>query len=148
MDPITSHPDFQLLADWWASQLDAAPALLAENQIVARWWGFRLFGEGTVQDLDELNQTLTVIVGTPQGSDVHRPLFSTGIWDFIDYPVDRVDSYVIRESVDAIETWEPRLDLTGIAVDRSQAVQGKVSVKAKWQLSEGALEGTTEVDLG
>lgn len=147
VDPITTHPDHATLESWWLQRLAAAPDVLAENGIAARWWGYRLFGEGTVQDLDELNQTLTVIIGTPQGSDIHRPTFSTGVWDYIDYPLNRVGPYTIRESVDAVETWEPRLELTGIAVTLDNP-NAKLSVNATWQLSQGTLEGSTEVSLG
>lgn len=146
-DPITQQKDFPALESWWAEKLAKAPDILAQNEITAVWWGFRLFGDGIVQDLDELNQTLTVIVGTPQGGDVHRPLFSTGVWNFIDYAVDRVGSYAIRESVDAVETWEPRLELTQIEVSTNQVI-GKVAVACKWQLSDSVLEGETEVILG
>ena len=146
-DPIRQHPDIQALETWWTGKLTTAQDTLAQNGITAIWWGYRLFGDGVVQDLDELNQTLTVIIGTPQGGDIHRPLFSTGVWDYIDYPIDRAGLYTIRESVDSIETWEPRLDLTQIEVAPEPTI-GRVAVSASWQLSDGVLEGQTEVLLG
>lgn len=145
-DPIAAQSSYPALTAWWNAKLLEAPAILDGAGIVSLWWGYRLFGDGIVQDADELNQTLTVVVGTPQGSDIHRPEFSTGVWNFIDYPINRLSPYVVRESVEAVETWEPRLELTAIAVSQTDTAQ--VTVNASWQILETEIEGQTDVNIG
>lgn len=117
-DPILTHPDFTNLQTWWQSKLTQGEAVLTSNVIDSLWWQFKLFGSGIVQDIAELDQAIKIVLSTPIGSDIHRPEFSSGIWQYIDYPIPRATPFVVRESTSAVETWEPRVTLDSVTVQK------------------------------
>ena len=145
-DPIISQLSYPTLQEWWNSKMEAGREILSSNNITSLWWGYRAFGDGVVQDLDELNQTLTVILSTPQGSDIHRPTFSTGIWNHVDKPVNRVTPFLVRDSFQAVEDWEPRLELTELDISIDGAA-GRVNMEAQWEIIDSDLQGQAEVIL-
>lgn len=146
-DPTRLHPDFQALTEWWATKTAEVPSTLFQNGIDALWWQFRLFGEGVVQDVEDLDQAIQIILSTPQGSDAHRPTFSTGVWNYVDYPIPRATPFVIRESSQAVATWEPRVSLDSIEVLPYTAGLASLSVSTTWTVLDSDVTGTTEVAL-
>ncbi|MDX2215530.1 MAG: GPW/gp25 family protein [Oculatellaceae cyanobacterium bins.114] len=148
VDPIRSHPDNTTLDNWWQTKLTQAPEILNQNGIDALWWGFELFGDGIVQDAAELNQTIKIVLSTQQGSDLHRPEFSSGIWNFIDYPIPRATPFVVRDSVQAIATWEPRVSLDTVSVQPYSPGISGLMVNAQWAIAETDVTGQTEVEIG
>lgn len=148
VDPIRSHPDNAELEIWWQSRVAEAESLLDQNQIDAIWWQFNLFDDGVVADADDLNQAIQIVLTTPQGSDIHRPEFSSGIWNYIDYPIPRATPFVIRESTTAIETWEPRVQLDSVEVQSyTPGIEG-ISVVTSWTVADSDETGQTEVSFG
>lgn len=135
------------LTDWWAAKLTEAETILTTNGIIAQWWGYRLFGAGVAQNLEQLDQAVKVILTTAKGSDIHRPEFSTGIWNYIDYPIPRATSYVVRESVDAVERWEPRVDLETVNVKQYDPDLAGLSVEVSWVVVDSAIVGETIVEV-
>lgn len=147
-DPIRSHADNANLEAWWQSKLTEAEILLDQNGIEALWWQFNLFDDGIAEDATDLDQAVKIILTTPQGSDIHRPEFSSGIWNYIDYPIPRATPFVVRESTTAIETWEPRVQLDSVDVQPySPDIQG-ISVNTSWTVADSEETGQTEVSFG
>lgn len=101
------------------------PALRAEGQVV----------EG-VRDID---QAIRLILSTPRGSDPHRPLFGSNLHLYIDWPVNRVTPYLVRESVDAIRQWEPRVDVVQVRV---QIAGSHITLRVQWQVARGVIQST------
>ena len=101
------------------------PALRAEGQVV----------EG-VRDID---QAIRLILSTPRGSDPHRPLFGSDLHLYIDWPVNRVTPYLVRESVDAIRMWEPRVDVVQVRV---QIDGSHITLRVQWQVARGVIQST------
>ncbi|WP_231643064.1 GPW/gp25 family protein [Ralstonia syzygii] len=58
----------------------------------------------------DIDQAIRVILGTPKGSDPHRPDFGSNLQLYLDYPIDQAVQHLVRESVEAIRQWEPRCD--------------------------------------
>ena len=107
-------------------------------------WQPALGGEGIVENLDDLNQAIQVILRTPKGSDPLRPEFGSDLHLYLDYPIHRARPHVVRESVEAIRRWEPR-----VAVERVEFYLVEVShaaIRVVWRLADG-FQGTTEVKL-
>lgn len=105
-------------------------------------WQPALGRDGEVAGLDDLRQAIAIILRTPRGSDPLRPEFGSNLHLYIDYPVNRARPHLVRETVDALRRWEPRLSVVSVAV--SQAGDAGVKVSVVFRLASG-LEATAEV---
>jgi phage baseplate assembly protein W len=105
-------------------------------------WQPALGRDGEVAGLDDLRQAIAIILRTPRGSDPLRPEFGSNLHLYIDYPVNRARPHLVRETVDALRRWEPRLSVVSVAV--SQAGDSGVKVSVVFRLASG-IEATAEV---
>ena len=117
------------------------------SQITARNWQLALDQPGdVVADLDDISQCIRVILTTPKGTDPLRPEFACDLWRYIDYPIDRATPHIVREAWDAIETFEPRIELVSIT-PRPGDDPGQLVVRIIWRVRSGGLVSSTEVAL-
>lgn len=86
-----------------------------------------------VEDIDDINQCIRIILATAKGSDPHRPEFGSDIWKYIDYPVNEAIPNIIREAVDAINTWEPRVKIKNI---KARVDVSNIILSIEWVLKE------------
>jgi phage baseplate assembly protein W len=86
-----------------------------------------------VENIGDINQCIRIILTTPKGSDPHRPEFGSDIYKYIDYPVNEAIPNIIREAIDAINTWEPRVEIKSIKAEIDVA---NVMLKIEWILKE------------
>lgn len=101
------------------------------NDIKSTDWQLKHGEIGTVvEGLEDIDQCMNIIINTPQGSDPHRPLFGTNILQYLDSPVNVAVPNIIREAIDAIETWETRIKILAInpVIDGSQ-----ITIRIEWQ---------------
>ena len=141
--------DRATLEAWWADKLTRVDPILESNGIDALWWQYPAFGDVPKQDASDLDQSVRLILTTPQGSDPHRPTFSSGIWNYIDYPIARATPFVIRESTLAVETWEPRVVLNDITVlQYSPHGIASMQVSTEWTVAGTTETGATEASFG
>ena len=108
-------------------------------------WQPALGGDGEAIGLDDLRQSIAIILKTPLGSDPLRPDFGSNLARYIDYPVNRARPHVVRETVTAIRRWEPRVTVMKVTVTQEGDAGIKVSVV--FRLADG-LEATAEVMPG
>ncbi len=94
-----------------------------------------------VQGLRDIDQAIRIILATPKGSDPHRPEFGSNLNLYIDWPVNRVVPHLVREAVDAIRQWEPRVTVVTV---RAAVVAEQVTVRVVWTVADG-IEQLTEV---
>lgn len=118
---------------------DWSPALSSPGAIVA--------------GVDDVGQAIGIILTTPRGSVPHRPEFASRLLTWIDRPIaDALIPVIIRDSVDSLRRWEPRLGPLRLAVEPQQpAVQGGASlvVTVHWGLrGDVAARYRTEVQVG
>ena len=92
-------------------------------------------------------QNIRLILTTPRGSDVHRPEFGSDIWQFLDKPLNVLTAGRIKaEITDAIETWEPRVRVKEVAIERNYP-EGKAKIRLILELTETAEEIETSLWL-
>ncbi|WP_297576169.1 GPW/gp25 family protein [uncultured Deefgea sp.] len=96
-----------------------------------------------VEAFADVDQCLRIIVRTPKGSDPHRPLFGCDIWQHLDKPINQVRPLVIRELIDALSIWEPRIVLLRIEVEAADLHW--LNFKIVWQPAVGGEPRQTEV---
>lgn len=103
-----------------------------------------------LSDLADVGQCIRVILSTPKGTDPYRPDFAINILDYIDWPIDKATPYVVRESMRAVLTWEPRVEVLKIGI-RPDAVLGHTYLSVEWRLKDkprSAYKQVTEVLFG
>ena len=78
-------------------------------------WQARL-GEigGVAEGMDDIDQCIQTILGTPRGALVHDPDFGCDLWKYLDWPPDQARAHVVREIVDAIERFDPRVEVLAV----------------------------------
>lgn len=112
------------------------------SQISSVHWQYSLTHTGIVEDAEDIEQALRIILGTPKGSDPHRPDFGSNLHLYIDYPVDQALPYLVRESVDAISQWEPRCHLNKVIPKIESSC---ITLQISWQLDNGVVRETVVV---
>lgn len=105
-------------------------------------WQPQLGADALVEGYDDIGQCIKIILLTRKGSDPHRPDFGSDLWRYIDYPQNRAVPHLVREAVDALRRWEPRL--TGVTVSVAHNI-GNIVLTVTWTAVLGG--GTTQVEL-
>lgn len=86
------------------------------SQINRVWWQGRLGGPeaigSAVVDGEDLDQSITIILSTPKGTDPFRPQFACNLGQYLDRPIHTAGPFIIREAMEAVLTWEPRIAVT------------------------------------
>jgi phage baseplate assembly protein W len=113
--------------------------------ITSKNWQPKLGAIGeVVENIDDINQCIEIIITTPKGSDPHRPEFGSNIHEYIDYPVNEAIPNIIREAIDAILMWEPRVTVSGIQVEINVS---QVTFYIEWVLKSSGNSYNVEVSL-
>jgi hypothetical protein len=97
----------------------------------AHHWQPALGRDGYVEGIDDIRQAIAIILRTPQGSDPLRPDFGNRVWMYLDYPIDRARPHIVRETVEAIRRWEPRVKVTRVVVGLDGEAAIKITVYVK-----------------
>lgn len=103
-----------------------------------------------VSDIDDVHQCIQLILTTPKGSDPYRPDFAIDYLDYLDWPINKATPHIVRESMKAVLTWEPRVEVTKIGI-RPEAEYARSWIQIHWQLKDPprrALQQITEVLYG
>jgi phage baseplate assembly protein W len=111
-------------------------------------WQPKLGEPGSVvQGLDDIHQCISIILTTPLGADPHRPEFGSDVWRHIDKPIAEAFPLIVREAVDAVARWEPRVDVIRV-VRLEGTAPAHLSIRVDWRLKGSEELRATEVDLG
>jgi phage baseplate assembly protein W len=103
-------------------------------------WQLSLTTPGdVVQGIADIQQCVHIILSTQKGSDPLRPEFGTDILRYLDRPVNEAVPNMIREMMDAVNTWETRVKITKIEHEIDKTNPGKITFKITWKtaLAEG-----------
>ncbi|KVU58817.1 GPW/gp25 family protein [Burkholderia cepacia] len=109
------------------------------SDITSVHWQPALNREGVVEGVDDIDQAIRLILGTPQGSDPHRPEFGSRLYLYLDMPIDRATPHVVRESIDAIRRWEPRCEVVRVI---PSITESRETIRVQWRLADGVIRET------
>ena len=110
------------------------------NDLIGTGLGFplrvdRRGGLALVRDNEDVQEAIALILGTAKGERPMRPEFGCGIHDFI---FESIDAEILGslevEIRDALDRWEPRIEVLDIDVDLSQADQGALLIDITYAL--------------
>jgi uncharacterized protein len=125
LDDITS-------ADW-SLMLDSSAALLGSSPQIVAAEGEPGAGIGNVvQGIADINQCIGIILATPKGSDPLRPTFACDLWQWIDAPITVARPHLVREIVQALTKWEPRIQVLSVVINLVGISQ--LTIAITWQL--------------
>lgn len=92
-----------------------------------------------VQDLDDINQSLLMIITTQKGSDPVRPLFGVDILRWIDQPMSVLIPNLINEITTQVAIYEPRASVQRVTYETNES---QVTITLHWITADG-LTGLT-----
>ena len=87
-----------------------------------------------VQGVADINQCIGIILATPQGSDPLRPTFACDLWRWLDAPITVARPNLVREIVEAITKWEPRVRVLSVVVNLVGGTLSNLNIAIAWQL--------------
>lgn len=109
---------------------------------------------GVVTGIDEINQTIGLILSTKKGTDPFRPTFGSDIWDYIDSPINTAGANISRAITEAIERWESRIKIISINYktqpqeDTNSQIPSGLIFEINWQLTEGTDQQIFDLSIG
>jgi len=119
------------------------PTLIQD--ITASDWSPKLGEIGAVvEEADDIAQCIAVILNTPKGSRAHEPEFGSGLWRYLDYPVNEAIPNIVREAIDALTIWEPRIKLVLVS---PKVAGSQITLQIEWKLNEDDTLQRTEVSV-
>jgi Bacteriophage baseplate protein W len=118
------------------------------SDITSADWSLKLGAIGdVVEGVADVDQCIAIILTTPKGSDPLRPTFGADIWRYIDFPIDIARPAIVRELVDALTLWEPRITMVDVQVapllDAAAQAGAHLEVTVTWQLKLGGAPSPT-----
>lgn len=121
------------------------------NEITSVHWQPSLTEIGAVVErVADIEQCIKIILTSPKGCDPHRPDFACDIARYLDWPLKRATPYIVREVVEALRKFEPRIVVGRITPIADAETGARLTVKITYRLAdEVATEFTriTEVRL-
>lgn len=113
--------------------------------IAEAWKQARIGAAEVVTNLGDLQQCIETILKTYPGQDALRP-FGSRILDHIDLPLPIARPLIIRDAVEAIALWEPRVQVERVIVD-GNAANGELFLTVHWLVKGNATAGQSIINL-
>ncbi|MFC6631815.1 GPW/gp25 family protein [Microbulbifer taiwanensis] len=102
--------------------------------------GIGLDGDGCIAEVggdQVVHQSIWLILGTAIGERVSRPEFGCAIHDLVFAPINAATLGQMEQAVrEALEIWEPRIDLLGVRAEPSQEIAGAVTIAVHYLIRE------------
>lgn len=95
-----------------------------------------------VEDLDDIEQCVTIATSTRKGSIPHDPFWGNGAFDYIDQPENIAVPGIVKETIDCINYCVKRVKIASCKVVASG---GSCSILLSWTLKNSDEGRTTEV---
>lgn len=108
-------------------------------------WSITVGNPGqVVGDVADINQCIGIILTTRPGSDPHRPLFGCNAWLHLDKPIPVARPLVVADVIEALELWEPRINVVRVTTEFSG---NTVTVLVEWAYNDDDTINKTEVRI-
>ncbi|WP_136709746.1 GPW/gp25 family protein [Agromyces sp. H66] len=104
------------------------------QEFVGRGWSFPVHADANGRialssDAREIEESIRLILSTAPGERPMRPEFGCAVHDYVFAPADATTAGAIGDAVrTALAFWEPRIDVTGVAVTFDRADQGMLLI--------------------
>jgi uncharacterized protein len=109
-------------------------------------WGLSLKEQGnTVDGVFDIHQCIYIILSTIKGTDPFRPTFGCDIYQYIDKPVSSALPNMVRSVIDALTTWEPRIEVQQVRTSLTD--NSTVLFQIQWTLTESSISQITDFEL-
>jgi len=89
--------------------------------------------------LDDVFQSIRVILLTRKGEKIHDPEFGCGAWDEVDRPHTRAP-FIVKEVIKALRKYEPRVEVAKVTPSIPGDASGRMTVTIEFKL---LLDGNT-----
>lgn len=117
---------------------------MRKSDIKAKNWSLSLTTYGSVvEGLNEISQSVFVILTTRKGTDPLRPTFGSDIYEYLDRPINEAVPRMIKAAVEALEIWEPRVKVTKVGYNLT--ADGAVEFTIEWTERTTNQTGSTKV---
>ena len=115
---------------------------MAENLLIGRGWGFPVSVDSTggirmSSDRTEIEEAISIILGTSPGERVMRPTFGCRIHELVFSPNTPETLGLARRYVEeALGMWEPRIDVvsTIVTADAEEAERGRLNIELTYSI--------------
>ena len=113
---------------------------MAENILIGRGWGFHVGVDATggirlAQDEPEIEESISIIIGTSPGERVMRPAFGCRIHELVFAPNNAETVGLARHYVEeALGMWEPRIEVESVEVslDPLEVDRGRLNITVEY----------------
>jgi phage baseplate assembly protein W len=113
---------------------------MAENILIGRGWGFHVGVDTTggirlAQDEPEIEESISIIIGTSPGERVMRPAFGCRIHELVFAPNNAETVGLARHYVEeALGMWEPRIEVESVEVslDPLEVDRGRLNITVEY----------------
>ena len=115
---------------------------MAENLLIGRGWGFPVSVDSTggirmSSDRTEIEEAISIILGTCPGERLMRPTFGCRIHELVFAPNTQETLGLARRFVEeALGMWEPRIDVvsTIVTADAEEADRGRLNIELTYSI--------------
>lgn len=84
---------------------------------------------------EDIREAIRVILFTAKGERVMQPEFGCGIHNYMYAPMNKGNLALIENSVlEALEIWEPRIEVLKVKADTSAASDGKLLISIEYEV--------------
>lgn len=85
-------------------------------------------------DVEDIQQAITIILGTAQGERIMRPDFGAGLQALVFEPINTTTMALVRHRVEeALINWEPRIDRISVQVT-ADPPQGRLMIEIGYRV--------------
>jgi phage baseplate assembly protein W len=123
------------------------------NDIIGKGWAYpfrftkvgrtgKLVGVSDATSLEKVSMSIRQILGTKRGSRVMDRDFGTDLREILFDPIDEVSIARVRFTImDALQTWERRIDILDVDVSIDRVKEGIIDVEIFYRVIATQLEG-------
>jgi phage baseplate assembly protein W len=110
------------------------------TDFLGRGWAFPLGVDldgdaAMVADGEDIRQAIRLILGTDPGERVMRPDFGAGLRRTLFEPINTGTLATVQHRVEqALVRWEPRIDVTNVAVSADEAASGRLLIRIDYRV--------------
>jgi len=111
-------------------------------------WGLSMAELGAVvEGINDIKQCLNIIMYTRKGTDPLRPEFGCGAIDRIDQPVNVAIPGMIKDIIDAVTLFEPRIDMVKSKIT-SELSGSQVTFTLNFKIKNSVETGQQNITYG